>query len=366
MTQLFSWFQLNYPHILKQWEDCTHHYSLEHQNVFHLEGKLSQHISLCMAVADIQNNSIQGNVSVLTHDLGKPATRKENHEKKRVSMIGHEPVSAFMSLEIMEKLSETTPLSAEDKINIFNAICYHIDFHKVIAECYKANSFDAFIARYQGFSDMGRILVQLGVSDSLGRFSDPVISPKEPRLWTLYKEMSEQGVFDKLLRPAVVNDSKPEVQLLIGLPCSGKSTYRAKRAGYTQLCRDDIIMEFSQGKNYTDAFHSVDAAKVNAELDKRMKAAIRNSESVIMDLTNLVKSRRAATLSQFKNYHKKAVVFLEDMVEVQKRNELRREREGKFIPAEVYHGMMTSFTPPSYEEFDEIEYWYKGTRVVVK
>lgn len=377
-SQIFSWFQLNYPHIIEEWSECSHHYSLEFQNKFHLEGTVLNHYCQVMLAAELQENNLKnvfkiddgtshlGVAAAMFHDLGKPSTRKENHEKKRVSMIGHEPVSAFMALEIMEKLSEKTPLSVEDKINIFNAICYHIDFHKVIAECYKANSFDAFIARYKGFSDMGRILVQLGVSDSLGRFSDPDISPKEPRLWTLYKEMNEQKVFDKLVREPTVNDSKPEVQILVGLPCSGKSTYRAKRMGYTHICRDDIIMEMAQGKSYTEAFHSVDSAKVNAELDKRTKAAVRNQESVIFDLTNLVKARRAATLTQFKNYHKKAVVFLEDLVVVQVRNKARQEREGKFIPDEVYHNMMTSYTPPSYEEFDEIEYWYKSSRVVVK
>lgn len=326
---------------------------------------MDAHVQMTLLVNAQINSSTQGTIATLLHDLGKPATRKENHEKKRVSMINHEAVSAFMALEVMEKLSKETTLTLKDKVDIFFAICYHIDFHKIIAQCYKEDNFNAFIARYKGQASMAKILVELGISDSLGRFSDPEISPKEETLWTLNERMTDAGVFDQMGREKVTNSGNPVIEILIGLPCSGKSTYRAKKQGYTHISRDDILLELGNGKGYDDAFKSVNEGTVNQMLDTQLKKAIKNQENIIFDLTNLVKSRRMGTLSQAKGYYRKGVLFLEELPVIQQRNEARQKREGKFIPAHVFHNMMTSFSVPSFEEFDEIVVIYKGEYITL-
>lgn len=363
--ELFEWFKLNYPMILEEWKNCSHYYSPQYPNPYHMEDSLLIHNEMVLNQGKEKQISSLGAIACLFHDLGKPVTRKENHEKKRVSMIAHESVSGFMAIEYLEKLGEKISLSTQDKINIFLAICYHIDFHRVMATCLSKDKADPeryseLVAKYQGMGAMCRVLVELGVCDSLGRETDSEISPIHPELETLIGVLDKQNVYEKMTREKVEAGSKPVVEMLIGIPCSGKSTYCGSKKDFVILSRDGIIMEQGQGKTYEEAYKEMDKAKVNEEFDKRMKSCIRAKENVILDMTNGVKSRRKATLSQFKAYHKKAVVFLEELPVIYARNEERSKAENKIISQEVFLTMMMNFTPPSYEEFDEIVFIYKG------
>ena len=79
-----------------------------------------------------------------------------------------------------------------------------------------------------------------------------------------------------------------------------------------------------------------------------------SSKNVIIDRTNLSLKGRRKVLGGFgKEWKKKAVVFLTGFDECWKRN---CDREGKYINYKVYMQMMKSFSLPSYEQFDEIEY----------
>lgn len=364
-NELFSWFQKQYPKTIEEWANCSHNYSNVDINPYHQEGLLSNHMMMVMTMAEQFNVSLKGNVSCLFHDLGKPITRRENHEKKRVSMLNHEAVSAFMSIEMMEQLSKEVSLSVKDKIDIFFAICYHIDFHKVMAEACKKNDFQVFVDKFKGMPEMAKTLVELGVCDSLGRFSDPEISPKEPILWSLISKMEEMKIYEQMNKAKVVNE-QPVVEFLIGLPCSGKSFYRNAKEGFKVICRDDIILSLGDGKTYEEAYRTVPEGRVNEELDKAMKLAVKNKENFIMDQTNLVKSSRLKKMNQMKGYFKRAVLFLEELPVIYERNKVRHEKENKFISDEVFYRMMTSFYPPSIEEgFDEIVVIYKGETIIV-
>src|SRR5690606_28846110 len=114
-----------------------------------------------------------------------------------------------------------------------------------------------------------------------------------------------------------------EATLLIGLPGSGKSTWRNQNAmGKNVVCRDDIILEMGNGKKYSEAYKTVDGSKVNAELKARWESHLRNREDVILDMTNLVKSHRNEMLQRLpKTYKRKAIIFLCGWKELMKRND---------------------------------------------
>jgi tRNA uridine 5-carbamoylmethylation protein Kti12 len=80
---------------------------------------------------------------------------------------------------------------------------------------------------------------------------------------------------------------------------------------------------------------------------------MKNRENIIVDMTNVSKKSRKKFLGQIPNkeYHKKAIVFITGLDEISKRN---ANRPNKYIPDEVYLKMMTGFSYPTYDEFDEI------------
>ena len=55
------------------------------------------------------------------------------------------------------------------------------------------------------------------------------------------------------------------------------------------------------------------------------------------------------------SYHKKAYIFITGFDSIIERNNKRKE-EGKFINNNVYMQMMRSFSVPTFEEFDSIEW----------
>ena len=144
--------------------------------------------------------------------------------------------------------------------------------------------------------------------------------------------------------------------MLIGVPASGKSTWRAAHAGDAAvISTDDIIEQTAQasGRTYNEAFK--ENIKFATELATvRAKHAFATGEDVIWDQTNLTaKSRRSKLALVPEEYEKIAVVFLTpDESEWQR----RLDRPGKSIPAHILMGMASTMQFPDPEEgFDRIE-----------
>lgn len=78
MNKLVKDFQLKYPKLCKAMQECSHHYSDTELNPFHLEGDVWSHTMMSCNQAVNQNKNTQ--IAALLHDIGKPFTRKENHE----------------------------------------------------------------------------------------------------------------------------------------------------------------------------------------------------------------------------------------------------------------------------------------------
>ena len=144
--------------------------------------------------------------------------------------------------------------------------------------------------------------------------------------------------------------------MLIGVPASGKSTWRAAHGGDADvISTDDIIEQTAQasGRTYNEAFK--ENIKFATEIaNARAKHAFATGNDVIWDQTNLTPKSRKPKLAMVPDeYEKIAIVFLTpDEAEWQR----RLDRPGKSIPQNILLGMRDTMVFPDPEEgFDRIE-----------
>lgn len=139
-------------------------------------------------------------------------------------------------------------------------------------------------------------------------------------------------------------NTKPEVRILSGPPCSGKSTYAnelVKNYGWVILSRDDIREE-TFGKKYKQ--NSRDEKKVNIVFFGRLKEHIQERLNVIIDNTNCKISYINELKTWFpKDYDIKIVYFNVPLWKLYVRNVTRWIKSGKFIPFRVIKQMHVNF-----------------------
>jgi putative nucleotidyltransferase with HDIG domain len=348
MFELISWFQMEYPELVVDMKKSNHHLrgmeyiDLKHLNnvdasllnPYHIESDVWTHTMMVCKQAENMPYEVQ--IAALLHDIGKPSTRKVNEKNGRVSFYNHDAVGAFMALEILKR----PELELNDKqiARIFNTIALHTQIYKLD------------LKQLGAIRDLCLLdnLTKLGKADHEGRFHSHEGS-EIPTLKDIIFNIEEK-----------LSVTSKEVTVLCGLPCSGKSRWTHnnmynRNTGETSLVisRDMIVMSKNPELSYNDAWNAVDQKEVNRELDRTFIKA-KNEDKVIVDMTNMSKKSRRRALSHFgKDYKKKCVVFLTDLPTIDLRN---KQRDGKLISKEVYDRMMRSFYPPTYEEFDEIEY----------
>jgi len=354
MTELISWFQLEYPSLAKSMKLSNHHLEKrdvagnasmvgilpskgvpESLNPYHLESDIFTHTM--MVCKQAENASYEVRIAALLHDIGKPSTRKVNAKNGRVSFYNHDAVGAFMALEILKR--EELGLTKNQQVHIFNLIALHTQIYKLrVEQLGQISSDDKFIED----------LIELGEADHSGRFHTEgnAVIPSLGDIPPFYTLSSRK-------------DTTKEVIVLCGLPASGKSRYSSdyidkniKECFF--VSRDYcLLVEAGEVGSYTEAWNKADQSKVNTRLDKEFRKA-KNYDKVIVDMTHMSKKSRRKSLSHFgPEYKKRCIVFLTDLQTLKLRNEART---GKVIDREVVDKMMRSFYPPTMEEFDEIEY----------
>ena len=147
--------------------------------------------------------------------------------------------------------------------------------------------------------------------------------------------------------------NKPFVILLVGVPLSGKSTWIRNNHPTTRIVsRDELVMEVYGSDDYNTAFKEVNQKDVDRLLDLRLKEVNTNKENVIVDMTNMVVSRRVKTLRYFSDdYYKEVIVFpVLETEEYDRRNKERNVNENKWIPPFVISSMLNSYQEPTLDE----------------
>lgn len=327
VNKLLKDFQLKYPAIVRDMKNCSHHYSSLVLNPFHLEGDCWTHTLLVCKQLEVKCDSKILKIVGLLHDIGKVFTRKENHEKGRVSFTNHEKWSAFLAVKFFEDYE----LNNSEKQELFELICLHGEPYKIPHD--KMNS------RLYNKHFLAQDLVIFGKADHDGRFYE--------------KENDKHEVFKKdLPDSSEYNYTDKEVVFLIGLPGSGKSTYcKENFPGHFVVSRDDILMDGQT--DYKKAWDSANQQAVNAKLEQRFKDSLKQSK-VVVDMTNLTRKHRMARLEKYKDFNKKAVVLVPDLITLFERNNSRKH---KAIDYSVIKKMIESFYPPLFDEgYCDIKY----------
>lgn len=154
----------------------------------------------------------------------------------------------------------------------------------------------------------------------------------------------------------------PTMTILVGLPASGKSTWRSKNDDLKTyfFSTDDIIERVAKNedKTYSDVFKKT--IKTATKIANREFAdALAAGKNVVIDRTNMTEAARAKYISAAKEYTVNCVCFAppktaEDWLELDKR---LSNRPGKEIPAEVIQQMAKSYEKPKLAEgFNQITF----------
>lgn len=160
-------------------------------------------------------------------------------------------------------------------------------------------------------------------------------------------------------RPSLVKD----LYMLIGVPASGKSTFRdeiAAKWSATVISTDDHVESIAAdlGITYDEAFTDAIGKATNAAKGDFNRALIRGDGKIIIDRTNLTPKSRRPWLQQASKagYRTWAVVFTPPTTPDQKKqwDQRLRDRPGKTIPRNVLNNMLESFTLP-----EAGEGWFK-------
>lgn len=169
-----------------------------------------------------------------------------------------------------------------------------------------------------------------------------------------------------------MNNSQ-EIQVLIGLPGSGKSTYIDKfldqyysMNDFSDDCMqtvsiistDSIIEAFGNlfvGRPYNQIFRDViDLAGKLAKL--QFKYALEDKKTILYDQTNLTVEKRHSILSQLPDVYRKIAVVFDPPFDILKDRLAKREKDtGKTISLNIVEDMQKRFVYPTLNEgFDEI------------
>ena len=131
------------------------------------------------------------------------------------------------------------------------------------------------------------------------------------------------------------------LNMMIGIPGSGKSTFAQEYLSGTYLSSDDL----------RDELGKID---IWEEMHVRTEEALRLGEDVIYDATNIKKKDRKTVLELAKEYGARSVAYVMDtpFEECLERNKMRDVK--RIVPVDVVERMRENYELTTYEEFDEI------------
>ena len=288
----------------------------EHNSKYHEEGSVWTHTCMVYALATSKypNNTVL-ELTALLHDIGKCYVGFVKDGKTRFT--GHEGYSTFLAISILDDFK----VPQDIKLEVLKTISLHaVNLSEIRASV---------------------PLRQFRELDIMGRISAQQRDDYEPR---------------KFITPPT--ETTHTVNILVGLPASGKSTF-AQFSGLPIISRDTIIKDMYPDFTYTQAFNTVQADPallqlVSQKLDKLTSQLSREQKDCVIDMTNTSLSSRRKHMNKFNKAAFKATVFLPSMSTIEARN---LSRPGKLIPKTVYESTMKSFVMPIRDEgFTAIDY----------
>jgi predicted kinase len=188
-------------------------------------------------------------------------------------------------------------------------------------------------------------LLYLGNADCNGRFS--------------LDETTRFASCNPVYTPTIDED-KPWVTLMVGVPGCGKSTHASKYGKV--FSTDDTMENIARNEmgitgDYSDCFHAVSGANINwvsDNIERALSYSNNTSSDVVIDATNLVRKKRRGIVNRFKKTcNVRFVMLWRDFDDCKKS---RDSQSGKYISDKVYHRMLAGFSYPTMKECDELEH----------
>ena len=149
--------------------------------------------------------------------------------------------------------------------------------------------------------------------------------------------------------------------MLVGIPCSGKSTYveKLKTIPYWSnsviLSTDNYIEKVAQEHNttYNEIFEDC-ISEATRQLELAFIMAKDRGENLIWDQTNLTVKTRKKKLSKLPSFYARGVIYFE--ISLEEALERNKNREGKIIPESILKRMYHQLEiPTKNEDFDYVE-----------
>ena len=158
--------------------------------------------------------------------------------------------------------------------------------------------------------------------------------------------------------------NRPHLYMFVGLPGSGKSTFRRdlihKHIGDVRstiiLSTDDYIEMEAQrsGSTYNEVFQSTMGA-AGEHLDRMLKTALDGKHNIVWDQTNLTAKTRSKKLKKIPDDYYKAAVYMKTSKDHILATNDERKLTGRAIPNNILNAMIDQIVRPEiHEGFESI------------
>lgn len=384
MNKLISWFQLNYPHFVKEMKNVSHHFDEQNLNPYHLEGDVWTHTTLVCNDARRISKSVNVYIAALLHDIGKAFCFEIDEEKKRKHFQQHENVSTFYAVDILEKLANDEDMKEYnfDTLTVLKLINWHTDFHTIGSVVdgkfiLSDKHFNKLNKKYGNDKEFFLEMIDLNQADNSGRFYTHEdiqnIDEKFDILRSLVHKFKENDISKDHLAKCII---------LTGIPTCGKSTFIKNNFNLNEtviLSIDELIINKYPDLTYNEAYKKVMEKKERVEKDEKGEEVTKiytdfddiekefselifsNSKkelNLIIDKTNLTKKSRNKVIAKIPSSKYKIVniCFLIGEQMINKRNKKRDIEDNKYMSKRTFDLMIKNFNLPSLEEVDSISY----------
>jgi predicted kinase len=366
--EVLTSFVKYFPNIVQDMKNSDHGYNkdgVNHLNSYHMESSVWTHTMMVFKEAITRYPGYPLlHIAVLLHDIGKAYVREEviTEERTKTTFYGHEGVSTYKAIDILNSEAfEVFGLTKREKLLVICTVAAHGDYFDSF---HSEKNIEKMLSKFSGsfyheLFDMVRMHL---VCDHNGRISLEDHNSDEIEDFNVRFGLGREAF-------GFTKEGKPLLFVLVGPPCSGKSTYiKNNLANFTVISRDDTLMKYGDQKyfnlEYSDLFRTLteeDHKNIDLLVIEKFMTATKNRESIVIDMTNMSpKSRRkwsqGASNIVGKEYYKQAVVFFTGYEELLVRNMVRYSQEGKNIPEKVLLNMCKNFKLPMHDEYDNIEF----------
>ena len=310
-------------------------------NSYHAEGSVWTHTLMVLNLLSDKNLLVK--IAALLHDVGKPAARFETFDLKRnkmkASFNGHEGISAFMSIDILNDLFPE--LTDDDKRKIFRLIAEHTDLHLW------GGKDTISLPREYGDSEHFYNLLALSAADASGRISDSTVTTAK---YEIFEGLAKRYGFAEFVP---WDGKQSRMHLMIGPSGSGKSNL-AHFIGEscTVFNWDNLMEQMTEGESYIDKFGKCDHIEINDEMERLVTLAMKDGCNVVIDMCNLSKKSRKRWLGLARrfDYYVTGHIVCSGMSRLREIALTRHDNRGI-----DYQGLLNQLKTFSFPKFNEIQ-----------